>query len=163
MEKKQWLRNNILLLLCLWTGNIVHAQITTVDFHYLDKMEGTWTMTTKRSTYLEKWSRMDENTWQGQSWRIVGKDSTKMDDMRLIRTPTGIYYAIAAVKDPKTGKAMRFPLRVLKPVGFVAENLESDYPQKVIYRWKSEKRMDAHFEGKKEKTFSEIIMQYVKE
>ena len=138
------------------------AQVTNADFHFLDRMEGKWAMRTKTSVFREIWTRVNEDSWQGVSWRIVGKDSVKQDEMKLIRTPEGIFYTIAAVQD-QSGQPLRFKLRVLKTVGFVAENPESPYPQKIVYRWKDNRHMDAHFEGKQEKTFSEIILQYVKE
>jgi hypothetical protein len=120
-------------------------------------MEGNWVMRTKHSTFREIWTRVNEDRWEGISWRIVDKDSVKQDEMTLQRTPEGIFYSIAAVKD------VQFKLRVLKPVGFVAENTASPYPQKITYRWKDKKHMDAHFEGKQLKTYSEIILQYIKE
>ena len=138
------------------------AQVTNADFHFLDRIEGNWAMHTKHSTFREIWTRTGDDSWQGISWRIVGKDSVKQDEMKLQRTPEGIFYTIAAVKDTN-GQPLPFKLRVLKLVGFVAENPASPYPQKIVYRWKDNKRMDAHFEGKQEKTFSEIILQYVKE
>jgi hypothetical protein len=141
----------------------VNAQVTNADFHFLDRMEGRWAMRTKHSVFRENWVRINDDVWQGTSWRIADRDSVKQDDMKLLRTPEGIFYTIAAVKDPQTGQPLRFKLRVLKTVGFVAENLESPYPQKITYRWKDDRRMDAHFEGKQEKTFSEIILQYIKE
>lgn len=139
------------------------AQVTNADFHFLDRIEGNWAMHTKRSVFREMWTRVSEDSWKGVSWRIAGKDSVKQDEMSLQRTPEGIFYTIAAVTDVKSGQPLRFKLRVLKAVGFVAENPESPYPQKIVYRWKDSKRMDAHFEGKQEKTYSEIILQYVKE
>jgi hypothetical protein len=141
----------------------VNAQVTNADFHFLDRMEGRWAMRTKHSIFRENWVRINDDVWQGTSWRIADRDSVKQDDMKLLRTPEGIFYTIAAVKDPQTGQPLRFKLRVLKTVGFVAENLESPYPQKITYRWKDDRHMDAHFEGKQEKTFSEIILQYIKE
>jgi hypothetical protein len=139
------------------------AQVSNADFHFLDRIEGNWAMHTKRSTFREMWTRVNEDNWKGVSWRIADKDSVKQDEMTLQRTPEGIFYTIAAVQDVKSGQPLKFKLRVLKMVGFVAENAESPYPQKIIYRFKDSKHMDAHFEGKQAKTYSEIILQYVKE
>lgn len=156
---RKLLFSSSLLLIFLMNAS---AQVTNADFHFLDRMEGNWAMRTKRSTFREIWTRINGDSWEGVSWRIVGKDSVKQDEMRLIRTPEGIFYTIAAVKDQR-GEPLRFKLRVLKTAGFVAENPESPYPQKIVYRWKDKRHMDAHFEGKQEKTFSEIILQYVRE
>lgn len=162
MAKKLWFRNSLLLCICLPVYSFAVAQVPPADFHYLDKMQGHWEMRTKRSVYNESWQRMGENSWKARTWRITGGDSTQMDEMELFRTNDGIYFSVAAVRDPQSGQPVRFKLRVLKDVGFVAENLACDFPQKIVYRWKGNDRMEAHFEGKKEKTVSEIIMQYEK-
>lgn len=162
MEKKLSFHNSLLIILCLCACHIASAQVNMADFHFLDRMEGYWTMKTRLGIYAEKWKRVDDNTWKGRTMRIEGNDSTKLDDMFLFRQGDAIYFTIAAVKDKTTGAPILFKLRVLKPVGFVAENLQSPYPQKIVYRWKDETHMDAHFEGKEEKTTREIIMQYTK-
>ncbi|SEW45492.1 hypothetical protein SAMN05428988_6044 [Chitinophaga sp. YR573] len=159
MVRKLLYSSSLLLITCLH----VHAQVTNADFHFLDRMEGKWLMRAKHSTFRENWVKVNDDAWQGTSWRIVDKDSVKQDEMKLLRTPEGLFYTIAAVKDPQTGQPLRFKIRVLKTVGFVAENLDSPYPQKITYRWKDDRHMDAHFEGKQEKTFSEIILQYTRE
>jgi hypothetical protein len=162
MEKKLSFRNSLLTILCLCACHIASAQVNLADFHFLDRMEGYWTMKTRLGIYAEKWKRVDDNSWKGRTMRIEGSDSTKLDDMFLFRDGDAIYFTIAAVKDKNTGEPILFKLRVLKSVGFVAENLQSPYPQKIIYRWKDDTHMDAHFEGKEEKTTREIIMQYTK-
>jgi hypothetical protein len=159
MVRKLLFSSSLLLLFFLDCS----AQVSNTDFHFLDRIEGNWAMHTKRSVFREIWTRIDENSWQGVSWRIADKDSVKQDEMMLQRTPEGIFYSIAAVQDVKSGLPLKFKLRVLKMVGFVAENPESPYPQKIIYRFKDSKHIDAHFEGKQGKTYSEIILQYVKE
>jgi hypothetical protein len=162
MEKKLSFRNSFLTILFLCAATTASAQVRLSDFPYLDKMEGYWTMKTKLGLYAEKWKRVDEHTWKGRTMRIQGGDSTKMDDLHLFLEGDSIYFTIAAVKDSQTGEPVRFKLRVLKSVGFVAENLQSPYPQKIIYRWKDQTHMDAHFEGKDGKTTREIILQYTR-
>jgi hypothetical protein len=163
MEKKPLFRNSLMVALVLCACHMASAQVTPADFHYLDRMEGYWTMKTKLGIYAEKWKKVNDSTWKGRTMRIEGNDSTKLDDMFLFIKNDAIYFTIEAVRD----KAMRLPilfrLRVLKPVGFVAENLKSPYPQKIVYRWKDDRHMDAHFEGKEEKTTREIILQYTKQ
>lgn len=159
MVKKLLCSSSLLLCLC----SAVFAQANNADFRFIDKIEGNWVMRTKQSTFREVWVRVNNDSWKGTSWRIVGTDSTKQDDMMLQRTADGMFYTIAAVSDVQTGQPLPFKLRVLKSIGFVAENLASSYPQKITYRFKDSRHMEARFEGKHEKTFSEIILQYVRE
>jgi hypothetical protein len=157
MVKRLLFSSSLLLLCCS-----VMAQVSLNEIRFLEPIAGNWVMKTKRSTFREVWTKIGEGSWQGTSWRIVGSDSVKQDEMTLRLDGDAIYYSIAAVQDA-TGQPVLYKLRVLKKVGFVAENLEASYPQKIIYRFKDGKHMDAHFEGKHEKTFSEIILQYVRE
>jgi len=155
---KRLLFSSSLLLICF----SAMAQGSENDIRFLEPIAGNWVMKTKRSTFREIWMKVGEGSWQGTSWRIVGTDSVKQDEMTLQLSGDAINYSIAAVQDVKTGQPVLYKLRVLKKVGFVAENLDASYPQKIIYRFRDDKHMDAHFEGKHEKTFSEIILQYTK-
>ncbi|SFO72665.1 hypothetical protein SAMN05428949_6355 [Chitinophaga sp. YR627] len=162
MEKKQLFRNSSFIIVFLCAAFTAGAQVRLSDFRYIDNIEGYWTMKTKLGIYAEKWKRVDEHTWKGRTMRLIKGDSTKVDDMRLFLEGDGIYFTIAAVRD-SIGEPVRFKLRVLKSVGFVAENLQSPYPQKIIYRWKDTKHMDAHFEGKDGRVSREFIMQYIRQ
>lgn len=163
MAKKLWCLSSWLLIAGTCVSHIAGAQARGNDFEYLRRLEGYWTMKTRLGVYAEKWKRVDDNTWKGRTMRIQGNDSTKVDDMFLFRDGDAIYYTIAAIKDKATGEPVRFRLRVLKRVGFVAENALSPYPQKIKYLWKDDEHMDARFEGKEEKTTREIILQYTKQ
>lgn len=158
MAKKLWCSSSLLLTLFLCAGMNAGAQVQPGDFRYLNRLEGNWLMHTRQSTFRETWRRLNDSCWQGQNWRVVGKDSTLMEVMQLVRTSEGIFY----IPDIE-GQPVRFKLRVLKPIGFVAENLANDFPQKVRYRWKDDTHLDVRIEGKQEKTYSEIIFQYEKE
>ncbi|MBW8687849.1 DUF6265 family protein [Chitinophaga rhizophila] len=162
MGKRLLFRSNVLTILFLCAAALASAQVRLADVHYLNRIEGYWTMKTKLGIYAEKWKKTGDHSWKGRTMRIQGGDSTKIDDMQLFQEGDSLYFTIAAVRDEQTGEPVRFKLRVLKSVGFVAENLQSRYPQKIIYRWKDETHMDAHFEGKEGKTTREIILQYVR-
>ena len=161
MEKKPWYRSKAvqLLITTLLIAHLCHAQVSPADFRYMEHLNGYWTMKTKHSVFTEKWHQVNDNLWKGITWRITGKDSVQMDEMELGRYEDGIYFRVTAISDEK-GKPIPFKLTKLLPVGFVAENPACDYPQKVIYKWKDAKHLEAHFSGTKEKTFSEIILLY---
>lgn len=159
MEKKLWLSSKLLLLLCLCAFmQPAHAQVQASDFGLLDQVQGYWLMKAKHSSFSENWHRVNADCLQGVTWQITGKDSVKMDEMQLLRINNDIYYVVLTLKDDK-GQPVRFKVRTLKPIGFVAENPAADYPQKVLYRFRGP-QLDVHYEGKKEGTFSEIILQY---
>ncbi|OMP77750.1 MULTISPECIES: DUF6265 family protein [unclassified Chitinophaga] len=158
MGKKLWYHSKYLLLLLFCSNSF--AQVKPADFKYVDHILGYWRMPTKHSTFTEYWIKLDENTWQGVTHRITGKDSVEMDHMQLERRGKDLYFSIVAVSDPKSGKPVPFKVTVIQANGFVAENPECDYPQKIVYKWKKEDELEVHYKGEKEKTFSEIILEY---
>jgi len=161
MEKKRWCSSSLLatLLACSMTAA---GQVRPADFRYLDKLEGTWVMRTKLSVIAEQWQKVNDSTFQGRAWRITGRDSSLQETMQLVRRTDGIFY-IPTVPDQHNGQPVPFRVRVLKPVGFIAENPDNDFPQKITYRWQDARHLDARIEGKEGKTTAELIFQYVKE
>jgi hypothetical protein len=161
MEKTPWFSSSLILLL-LCSSLAAAAQARPADFRHLDKLEGAWIMRTKQSVIIERWARLNDSCWQGQTWRKVGQDSSLQETIQLLRTADGIYF-IPTVANQNSGQPVRFKLRVLKDAGFVAENPQHDFPQKIIYRFKDDRHLDARIEGKQDKTFSQLLFQYVKE
>ncbi|RFM31652.1 DUF6265 family protein [Chitinophaga silvisoli] len=158
MGKKLWYHSKYLLLLLFCTNSV--AQVKPADFKYVDHILGYWRMPTKHSTFTEYWVKKDDNTWEGMTHRITGKDSVEMDKMQLVRSGNDLVFTVVAVADPKTGKPVPFKVTVIQANGFVAENPDCDYPQKIVYKWKKVDELEVHFKGEKEKTFSEIILEY---
>lgn len=162
MAKKLWYSSSCIFLLYLFIANAVIAQVKPVQFGYLQRLEGVWVMQTKRSQIVEQWQRANDSTWQGQSFRIVGTDTTLLESMQMVRRHDGIFY-VPTVVGQNDNQPVRFKVKVLKAEGFVAENPEHDFPQKILYRWKDETHLDARISGKSEGTSREIIFQYVKQ
>lgn len=161
MEKMQWFSSSLALLL-LGSSLNAAAQALPADFGYLNRLEGTWVMRTRQSVIIERWSRLNDSCWQGQTWRKVGQDSSLQETVQLLRMPDGIYF-IPTVSNQNNRQPVRFKVRTLKAAGFVAENPQHDFPQKIIYRFKDDNHLDARIEGKQDKTFSQVMFQYVKE
>ncbi|MBO9729876.1 MAG: hypothetical protein J7623_14660 [Chitinophaga sp.] len=162
MEKKQWYNSkSLLLLLFLVAGSFrVAGQVNPADFRILDKLAGTWSMHTRKSTIVESWSKLNDSTWSGKTWRIIGADSALQQTMQLVRRNNEIYFLpVYAGHQPQT--PVRLRLRVLKPIGFVAEDLNNDFPKKITYRFKDARHLEARVEGTRDGTIEEYIFQYI--
>lgn len=160
MAKRQWYSNRFLpVLVLLAAGFGATAQVRATDFRLLDKLEGTWKMNTRKSTIVETWSRINDSTWHGKTWRVVGADSAVQQSMQLARRGGDIWF-IPAYEGRPTTQPIRLKLRVLKPIGFVAEDLHNDFPQKITYRFKDARHLDARVEGSRDGTIEEYIFQY---
>lgn len=160
MAKKQWYSSRYLLLLSLLAGSLSAAgQASTADFRLLDQLQGTWRMNTRKSTIVERWSRLNDSTWSGQTWRVVGADSALQQSMQLAKRGDGIYF-MPVYEGHQPAVPVRLKLRVLKQVGFVAEDLNNDFPRKITYRFKDARHLDARVEGTRDGTIEEYIFQY---
>ena len=160
MAKKQWYSSKYILLLSLLAGSLrVAGQASTADFRFLDKLQGTWKMNTRKSTIVESWSRVNDSTWSGQTWRIVGADSALQQSMQLVRRGNEMYF-MPVYQGHQPTVPVRLRLRVLKLVGFVAEDLNNDFPRKITYRFKDARHLDARVEGVRDGTIEEYIFQY---
>lgn len=162
MEKKRWYSSSLLAAAMLCYSLTAAAQVNPDNFNYLYRLVGVWSMRTPQSVITEQWERVNDSTLQGRTWRIIGKDSSLQETMQLVRSRDAIYY-IPTIRDQNNGQPVSFKLRVLKLVGFIAENPAHDFPKKITYRWKDEDHLDAKVEGKQGNTTGEIIFRYVKQ
>jgi|GEM_PF-649715 len=161
MVKKRWCSSSCILLLAFIAGSLrVAGQASTADFRFLDKLRGTWKMNTRKSTIIETWNRINDSTWSGQTWRVVGADSAKQQSMQLVRSGDAIYF-MPVYEGHQPAQPVRLKLRVLKPIGFVAEDLNNDFPRKITYRFKDARHLDARVEGTRDGTIEEYIFQYI--
>ncbi|NLR77104.1 DUF6265 family protein [Chitinophaga eiseniae] len=162
MAKKRWYNSKYLLLAGLLLAGSLRAasQVSTTDFPLLSKLEGTWRMSTRKSTIVERWSKINDSTWSGKTWRVVGKDSAVQQSMQVVQRNGEISFMPVYEGGP-TARPIRLRLRVLKPIGFVAEDLNNDFPRKITYRFKDARHLDARVEGTRDGTIEEYIFQYV--
>ncbi|CAL1517899.1 DUF6265 family protein [Chitinophaga sp. MM2321] len=163
MVKKRWHSSSYLLLLIILTGSLeAAAQVRPADFSLLNRLEGTWVMKTRHSTVVETWSRLNDSTWHGKTWRVVGADSAVQQSIQLVRQGNDIFF-MPSYEGSETLTPTRLKLRVLKAVGFVAEDLNNDFPRKVTYRFKDARHLEARVEGERDGTIEEYIFQYMQE
>ncbi|WP_212003749.1 DUF6265 family protein [Chitinophaga sp. HK235] len=159
MEKKLWWSSSLVLLLLLAGSVTTAAQVRPADFGMLNKLAGTWVYKTRRGTVVETWSRANDSTWAGKTWRVAGADSALQQSVQLVRHGNDIFF-IPAYVGLTSPLPIRLKLRVLKVIGFVAEDLENDFPQKVTYRFKDEDHLEARVIGKRDGTTEEYIFPY---
>lgn len=159
MAKKLWWSSSLVLLLLLAGSVDAAAQVRPADFRILEKLRGTWIMKTRRGAVVETWARTNDSTWSGKTWRVTGTDSSLQQSVALVRQGNDIFF-IPEYEGREETSPIRLKLRVLKAIGFVAEDLANDFPQKVTYRFKDDEHLDAKVEGKRGGTVEQYIFPY---
>ncbi|HVI49430.1 MAG TPA: DUF6265 family protein [Chitinophaga sp.] len=159
MAKKLWYSSSILLPALLVIAGHAAAQASVSDFPLLNKLSGTWEMKTRRGAVVETWERINDSTLHARTWRVTGGDSSLQQTITLVRSGNEMFF-IPSYTGKQTLAPIRLKLRVLKQIGFVAEDLNNDFPQKIIYRFKDDRHLEARVVGKRDGTTEEYIFRY---
>jgi hypothetical protein len=146
-----------ILLLLLFTACATpsFAQWTYKDFRKLENLEGSWEMKTDKGYIQEKWTRVDDSTFEGKNYSITRGVVILEERMKIVQTNEGIFF-IATVTYQNKGLPVSFKLISIKNNEFVFENKEHDFPQQVMYHVKSDDNLFAFINGNTEKGFKKI-------
>ena len=108
---------------------------------------GTWKMQTKSGAMFEQWRIVDDSTLHGLSYKIQGGGDTVMLESVQLETRNGVMHYTPTAFGQNDDKPVPFRIVSSTKHEFVAENLEHDFPQRIIYRLKSEHQLHARIEG----------------
>ncbi|HKR07511.1 MAG TPA: DUF6265 family protein [Bacteroidia bacterium] len=130
--------------LLFWlTSATVYAQAKLKIF------EGTWAMKEEGGgTMFEEWNKVSDSLYKGESYAISENKKQVFETVSLKYVDGKLCYA-PTVNDQNQGKEVLFTLKENSDGGkkFVFENLQHDFPQRIIYHFKTEKTLDARIEG----------------
>ncbi|KAA5536943.1 hypothetical protein F0919_04525 [Taibaiella lutea] len=147
---------NILLLLFFTACAIPSsAQWTYKDFRKLKNLEGSWEMNNGKSYIQEKWTRVNDSTFEGKNYSITRGVVILEERMKIVLTNEGIFF-IATVTYQNKGLPVSFKLISTKNDEFIFENKEHDFPQQVMYHVKGDDKLLAFINGNTEKGFKKI-------
>ena len=98
-------------------------------------LEGDWEMPRRKGGVLvESWKIKDSKTMRGGSMRIVEKDTTLQESIRLFYKDKQFWY-VSTVPDQNEGKPIAFKMVRAEAGKYVFENPKHDFPQRIIYRF----------------------------
>jgi hypothetical protein len=115
-------------------------------FAALLKLEGMWTMKTKKGLIYEHWKKVSDTELKSRSFKLNGKDTVFLERVQLIEKEDGIFY-IPVVQDQNDGKPVPFKLVSSEQSRFVFENKLHDFPQRIIYHIVTVDSIVARVEG----------------
>ncbi|MEJ0102023.1 MAG: DUF6265 family protein [Bacteroidota bacterium] len=115
----------------------LHSQPTGNDLTKLKWLEGTWTRTNAKAGWggNERWLQSSPTEWQGYGITLKGTDTVFLEKLKIAVKDGSIYY-VADVPGNKEPVLFRFT--TLTENSFACENLQHDFPKKIVY----EKRED---------------------
>jgi len=120
----------------------------------LQWLTGTWVMHMKNGAAYEIWEHVNDSTYQSHSYIIkTSGDTVIQESVKLVYRDGKMLY-IPTVPGQNNNQPVPFIITQLTENGFVAENPEHDFPQKIVYLLKSTVHLYASIEGVYKNKFS---------
>ncbi|MFA9191868.1 DUF6265 family protein [Flavobacterium sp. FZUC8N2.13] len=94
---------------------------------------GNWENKTNLGTLSEKWEKVNDSTFKGQSLFIKDKDSIHNETI-LLQQKGDILSYTTTIKGQNNDKPIRFELLTDNENELVFKNLLNDYPKKISYK-----------------------------
>jgi hypothetical protein len=120
-------------------------------------LSGTWKL--KNREAHEIWQIAPNNALTGQSYRIKGKLKQIDETLRIARPDTAYYY-YAKVTGQNKGLEIPFRIVSLSDTGFVAVNVDHDYPKMIRYRMMNDTLMRVSLSG--DSIQRTVVLDYVR-
>ena len=92
---------------------------------------GTWERQSKRGARYETWHRDAAGYLQGMGFAASNGDTTKLEGLRLFHEDGVLVYAADVAEN---AREVLFPTTMQNDSVFVFENLDHDYPKRIVYR-----------------------------
>jgi len=101
-----------------------------LDFDFLI---GKWVLETKKGFVYEEWEKVSDTLFKGKSYNLSDDIITPLESIELVKIDNDYFY-IPTVINQNEGKPIKFRLVSSDKDIFVFENLEHDFPQRIIYQ-----------------------------
>ncbi len=88
----------------------------------------------KGGVRLESWKIDTWREMNGKGLKVVGQDTTLLEQLQ-IKLSKGRFSYISTVPDQNEGKPVPFKMVSSDSMKFVFENLQHDFPQRIVYQF----------------------------
>ena len=137
-------RFKIILMVLFFCNCSITAQNFKPGIENLNWLTGCWASEENGKQITEHWMKPAGKTMLAMSRTIINEKTANYEFMRIIEDEYGDIYFIA---NPSGQEETSFKLIKSSSKEVIFENLEHDFPQRVIYRLESEDSLNARIEG----------------
>lgn len=104
----------------------------TTPFDKFSWLQGKWErlMTGPQKSAFEVWSPIENSKFEGIGYTMTGNDTTFTEFLSFVLKEGDLYYVADVSHNPKPTS---FKITSISDNGFVCENPEHDFPQKIEY------------------------------
>lgn len=120
----------------------------------LSGLAGLW-ITTDGALLYEEWTAATDSLLTGRSYSVNNGDTLLLEEMRMA-VLNGKLHFFARVPGQNQAEEVGFGLTATEGTAWVFENLQHDYPNRIVYQLSSDTTLDARIEntkGNKQKLF----------
>ena len=93
---------------------------------------GEWQNTSSEGKLTETWEKLNDSTYAGKSFYVIGKDTVSSEKIRIEQHGKTLLY-IPTVKDQNNEQTISFALTSSTTHQMVFENPKHDFPQLISY------------------------------
>lgn len=133
-------------LLTVCCALVQQSSFTQKDFERLKPITGTWLTQRKNGNIYEYWARKSKTEFSGMSYTLAGTDTVPLEKVSLYLKSDEIVYAPVAFGQ-NDEKEVLFKLTAIEGNRFVFENPAHDFPQRIVYDFRSVDSLYAYIEG----------------
>ena len=117
------------------------------NFENLKKLEGSWE-SNNNIIFFENWKLNDDSTLSGSGYSLRESD-TVFSEVLMLNLRDGKITYLARDPEQNRGAAVPFSLVKAKRNKFIFENLEHDYPNRIIYEFEEDTLLNIRLETAK--------------
>lgn len=107
---------------------------------------GSWESKLTDGVLSENWKKVNDSTFQGQSYFLKGKDTLHFETITLQQKGEELTY-LTTILGQNDDKAIPFALTETTEKQLVFENIKHDYPQKISYSHISKDSLTSEISG----------------
>ena len=140
---------------CDFSGNKVETNDPFAKFPWLKQ---TWKQQTKNGVVFERWLRLNDSTFTGDSYRIAEQDTVILEKLRLEFRKSEYFYVADVPHNPAP---VAFRLSTFSDSLAMFDNPEHDFPQMITYHQKAPDTLLVWISGKSADTDEEKRIQFL--
>ena len=107
---------------------------------------GEWQNTSSEGILTETWEKLNDSTYAGKSFFVIGKDTVSSETIRIEQHGKTLLY-IPTVKDQNNEQPISFFLTSSTTQQMIFENPKHDFPQIISYKRTSKTALIAEISG----------------
>lgn len=125
---------------------VLSLNLFAQDDAFLKQFSGKWKLETENAEVYEEWSIVEDTELVGSSYYFENDEKKILENLYIKKfTDQWAYVAL-----PEGQIITLFALKEHTPDKFTFENSEHDFPQKIVYHFLSENKIEVKLEGVKE-------------